>query len=134
METVRRDAPRLTARDVGAPSQPRRLAFGRGPLPQGSELELCSRPLAEELSRLAAEGVETLLLEGGPTLAGAFLRAGLIDKLLVFLAPKLAGGEDAPGLFGGPAVRRIADTIPVTRLETRTVGEDVLLTAYLREP
>jgi diaminohydroxyphosphoribosylaminopyrimidine deaminase/5-amino-6-(5-phosphoribosylamino)uracil reductase len=78
--------------------------------------------------------VETLLLEGGPTLAGAFLRAGLIDKLLVFLAPKLIGGEDAPGLFGGPAVQRIADAIPVTHLETRAVGEDLLLTAYLREP
>ncbi len=134
METVRREAPSLTARGVDAPRQPRRLAFGRGPLPEGSELELCSKPLVEELRRLAVEGVETLLLEGGPTLAGSFLRAGLIDKLLVFLAPKLAGGEDAPGLFGGHAVQHIADAIPVKHLETRTVGEDVLLTAYLREP
>ncbi len=56
MGTVRADAPRLDARDVGAIRQPRRLAFGRGPLPEGSELELRSGPLAEELASLAAEG------------------------------------------------------------------------------
>ncbi len=67
MGTVRADAPRLDARDVDAPKQPRRLAFGRGPLPEGSELELRTGPLDEELRALAAEGVQTLLLEGGPT-------------------------------------------------------------------
>ena len=56
--------------------QPRRIAFGRGPLPDGSELELRSGPLREELEALAADGVQSLLLEGGPTLAAAFLEAG----------------------------------------------------------
>lgn len=134
MGTVRRESPELTARDVGAVTQPRRLAFGRGPLPDGSTLELRSGPLEEELRLLAGDGVQTLLLEGGPTLAGAFLRAGSIDRLLVFVAPKLAGGDDAPGLFGGPAVRTIADMPAICRLETRAVGEDVLLDGYLREP
>ena len=77
---------------MSAPStQPRRLAFGRGPLPAGSELELRSGPLEEELRALAAEGVRSLLLEGGPTLATAFLAGDLVDKLLVFVAPTLAG-------------------------------------------
>jgi diaminohydroxyphosphoribosylaminopyrimidine deaminase/5-amino-6-(5-phosphoribosylamino)uracil reductase len=134
MGTVRRENPQLTARGAGAATQPRRLAFGSGPLPEGSDLELCSAPLEEELGRLAAEGVQSLLLEGGPTLAGAFLRAGLIDKLLLFLAPKLAGGDDAPSLFAGPAVERLADALPVTRLDWQPVGEDLVLTAYLREP
>ena len=134
MGTVRGESPRLTARDVGAARQPRRLAFGHGPLPAGSELELCDGPLPEELTRLAGEGVQTLLLEGGPTLAGAFLRHGLIDKLLFFVAPKLAGGDDAPGPFGGAAVAAIADALPAARLDARPVGEDVLLTAYLRIP
>src|SRR4249919_2786487 len=66
MGTVRADAPRLDARDVDAASQPRRLVFGRGPLPDESELELRSGPLGEELRVLAAEGVRSLLLEGGP--------------------------------------------------------------------
>ena len=96
MGTVRLENPRLDARDVGATRQPRRLAFGSGPLPEGSELELRSGPLEEELRTLAAEGVQSLLLEGGPTLAGAFLRAGLVDKLVVFVAPKLSGA--GPGI------------------------------------
>jgi diaminohydroxyphosphoribosylaminopyrimidine deaminase / 5-amino-6-(5-phosphoribosylamino)uracil reductase len=134
MGTARRENPQLTAREVGATRQPRRLAFGHGPLPEGSELELLSGPLEEELARLADDGVQSLLLEGGPTLAGAFLRAGLIDKLLLFVAPKLVGGDDAPPLFAGPAVGRLADAIPATRLAYEQVGEDLIVTAYLREP
>ena len=95
MGTVRADAPRLDVRDVPVVRQPRRLAFGRGPLPPGSELELRSGPLAEELAALAAEGVQSLLLEGGPTIATAFLAGGLVDRLLVFVAPVLAGGGPA---------------------------------------
>jgi diaminohydroxyphosphoribosylaminopyrimidine deaminase/5-amino-6-(5-phosphoribosylamino)uracil reductase len=127
MGTVRADAPRLDARDVAAPKQPRRLAFGQGPLPEESELELRSAPLAEELQALAAEGVQSLLLEGGPTLASAFLREGAIDKLLVFVAPKLSG--DGPLLLEEPAALR-----RLTHFEARPVGEDVLLSAYVHEP
>jgi diaminohydroxyphosphoribosylaminopyrimidine deaminase/5-amino-6-(5-phosphoribosylamino)uracil reductase len=134
MGTVRTENPLLTARDVGAERQPRRLAFGNGPLPEGSTLELRSGPLVEELAALAAEGVQSLLLEGGPTLAAAFLNAGLIDKLLLFVAPKLAGGADAPSLFAGAAAERMADATGVVRLTSEPVGEDLLLTAYVREP
>ncbi len=127
MGTVRADDPALTARDVGAQRQPRRLAFGRGPLPEGSELELRSGPLEEELAALAGGGVQTLLLEGGPTLAGAFLAADLVDKLLVFVAPTI-GGEGA-----GP-VAALPEPKALSRLTSERVGEDVLLTAYVHEP
>ena len=134
MGTVRAENPRLTARNVAAERQPRRLAFGHGPLPSGSELELRQGSLKEELARLAAEEVQSLLLEGGPTLAGAFLRAGFLDKLLLFVAPKLVGGDDAPPLFAGAGVERMADAIRLTGLEAEPVGEDLLLTAYVHEP
>ena len=134
MGTVGADAPALTARDVEAPRQPRRLAFGRGPLPEASELELRSGPLETELARLAEEEVQSLLLEGGPTLAGAFLRADLIDKLVLFVAPKLIGGDDAPSLFAGPGLRSLADAVEISSLETSRVGEDLLLTGYIHEP
>jgi diaminohydroxyphosphoribosylaminopyrimidine deaminase/5-amino-6-(5-phosphoribosylamino)uracil reductase len=129
MGTVRADAPSLDARDVPAPrGQPRRLAFGRGPLPAGSPLELRSGPLADELRVLAADGVQSLLLEGGPTLAGAFLEAGLVDKLLVFVAPVLAGG-------GGPhLLPRLGSVTDLSHLSARLVGEDVALEAYVQEP
>jgi diaminohydroxyphosphoribosylaminopyrimidine deaminase/5-amino-6-(5-phosphoribosylamino)uracil reductase len=127
MGTVRADAPRLDARDVDAARQPRRLAFGRGPLPEGSELELRSGPLEEELRALAAEGVQSLLLEGGPTLATAFLRAGLVDKLLFFVAPLVAGeGPRAIGDLAGP--------LALLHLRAEPSGEDVLLEGYLHEP
>jgi diaminohydroxyphosphoribosylaminopyrimidine deaminase / 5-amino-6-(5-phosphoribosylamino)uracil reductase len=127
MGTVRADAPRLDARGVGAARQPRRLAFGRGPLPEGSELELRPGPLAEELAALAADGAQSLLLEGGPTLAASFVAAGLVDKLLLFVAPVLGGaGPRWLGDLGAP--------LDLLHPSAVRVGEDVLLEAYLREP
>jgi diaminohydroxyphosphoribosylaminopyrimidine deaminase / 5-amino-6-(5-phosphoribosylamino)uracil reductase len=127
MGTVRADAPRLDARDVDAAKQPRRLAFGRGPLPEGSQLELRNGSLEDELRALADEGVQTLLLEGGATLASAFLEADLVDKLLVFVAPTLAG--DGPTL-----TRALPKPVLVKRLRAEPVGEDVLLQAYVHDP
>ena len=127
MGTVRADAPSLTARDVGEARQPRRLAFGRGPLPEGSELELRSGALADELAALAEEGVQSLLLEGGPTLATAFLDADLVDKLLVFVAPVLGGS--GPSFVGD-----LGDSRRLARFEASRVGDDVLLSAYVHEP
>jgi diaminohydroxyphosphoribosylaminopyrimidine deaminase/5-amino-6-(5-phosphoribosylamino)uracil reductase len=127
MGTVRADAPRLDARDVPVARQPRTLAFGRGPLPPESELELRTGELEKELAALASEGVQSILLEGGPTLATAFLEAGLVDKLLVFVAPTLSG--DGPRFLGG-----LSSPTELLHASTRPVGEDMLVEAYLREP
>jgi diaminohydroxyphosphoribosylaminopyrimidine deaminase/5-amino-6-(5-phosphoribosylamino)uracil reductase len=123
MGTVRADNPRLDARDVDVVRQPRRLAFGRGPLPEGSELELLSGPLDDELKRLAGENVQSLLLESGPTLASAFFEADLVDKVMLFLAATISGS--------GP---RLAGKAMLSRQTARAVGDDVLLTAYVHEP
>ena len=127
MGTVRADDPQLTARDVGAVRQPRRLAFGRGPLPDGSDLELVAGDLDDELARLGGEGVQSLLLEGGPTLATAFFERDLVDKLLVFVAPTISGaGPRLLGDLGAP--------VGLAAMEATHVGPDVLLTAYIHEP
>jgi diaminohydroxyphosphoribosylaminopyrimidine deaminase/5-amino-6-(5-phosphoribosylamino)uracil reductase len=127
MGTVRADRPALTARGVDAPRQPRRLAFGRGPLPEGLDLELRAGPLDEELPRLGQEGVQSLLLEGGPTLATAFFVADLVDKVLLFVAPHLSGA--GPRLLGD-----LPEPVALSRLSARPVGEDLLLSAYVHEP
>ena len=126
MGTVRADAPRLDVRDVPSPRQPRRLAFGRGPLPDGSELELRDGSLADELEALAAEGVQSLLLEGGPTIGTAFLAAGLVDRLLVFVAPVIAGE-------GPPMTGPLPEPLDLGEPELERFGADVLLGWRLRE-
>jgi diaminohydroxyphosphoribosylaminopyrimidine deaminase / 5-amino-6-(5-phosphoribosylamino)uracil reductase len=127
MGTVRADAPRLDARGVDAPKQPRRLAFGRGPLPDDSTLELRSGALGDELRALAVEGVQTLLLEGGPTLAASLFAADLIDKVLVFVAPTIAGAGDT-------LAAALPSPVALHHLSARGVGEDVLLEAYVHDP
>ena len=79
------------------------------------------------LRRLGAEGVRSVLLEGGPTLAAAFLAAGCVQKLLLFIAPILVGSDAAPSLLTGglDSVRRFHFS------SVRQIGPDVLLTAYL---
>ena len=125
--TARADRPRLDARDVSTPrGQPRRLVFSRGQLPDGLELERRSGLLEDELKALAGEGVQSLLLEGGPTLAAAFLEADLVDKLLVFVAPTLAG--DGPRL-----VASLPSSRTLSQLSARRIGGDVLLEAYVHQ-
>ena len=114
-------------RDVDARRQPRRMAFGKRPLPKGSELELRSGPIAEELRALAREGVQSLLLEGGPALATALVEAELVDKLLVFVTPHLAGA--GLGLLG-----ELTHPLELSRLSAEPVDQDVLISAYVHEP
>jgi diaminohydroxyphosphoribosylaminopyrimidine deaminase/5-amino-6-(5-phosphoribosylamino)uracil reductase len=83
--------------------------------------------LQDELLALAQEGVQTLLLEGGPTLAASFFAADLVDKLLVFVAPTLAG--EGPGV-----VSALPEPVALTRLRAEQVGEDVLLETYVHDP
>jgi diaminohydroxyphosphoribosylaminopyrimidine deaminase/5-amino-6-(5-phosphoribosylamino)uracil reductase len=126
MGTVRADAPRLDVRDAPAVRQPRRLVFGRGPLPEGSELELRDGPLGDELGALAAEGVQSLLLEGGPTIATSFLAAALVDRLLVFVAPVVAG--EGPHMTGP-----LPEPLDLGEPELERIGADVLLGWRLHE-
>ncbi len=85
------------------------------------------------LEQLGDAGVAAILLEGGPHLAGAFLDAGEIDEVRLFLAPTLLGGASARDPLEGEGVARIADAIRALTLECEHVGEDLLISARLRE-
>ncbi len=71
--------------------------------------------------------MQSLLLEGGPTLATAFFRAGLVDKLLVFVAPVLSG--EGPRFLG-----ELDDVVELSHVSARRIGDDVLIESYVHVP
>jgi diaminohydroxyphosphoribosylaminopyrimidine deaminase/5-amino-6-(5-phosphoribosylamino)uracil reductase len=100
--TIAADNPRLTARDpAGAetPGQPLRVVMGRRKVPadaavrgtDGRFLQLATHDPAEVLAELAGRGVGHAMIEGGATIASAFLRADLVDELVLYLAPLMLG-------------------------------------------
>jgi diaminohydroxyphosphoribosylaminopyrimidine deaminase / 5-amino-6-(5-phosphoribosylamino)uracil reductase len=85
------------------------------------------------LDQLGQLGVASLLLEGGPHLAGAFLDAGEIDEIRLFLAPLLFGGRTARDPLEGEGVESIVDAVRALTFDCERVGEDLLVSARLRE-
>jgi diaminohydroxyphosphoribosylaminopyrimidine deaminase/5-amino-6-(5-phosphoribosylamino)uracil reductase len=85
------------------------------------------------LVQLGNEGLTSILLEGGPHLAGAFLDAGEIDELRLFLAPLLLGGSAARDPLEGMGVERISEAMRALSFDCERVGDDLLISARLRE-
>jgi diaminohydroxyphosphoribosylaminopyrimidine deaminase/5-amino-6-(5-phosphoribosylamino)uracil reductase len=85
------------------------------------------------LDQLGAMGVTSVLLEGGPHLAGAFLDGGEIDEIRLFLAPLLLGGSAARDPLEGEGVERISEALRAISFECESVGEDLLISARVRE-
>ena len=85
------------------------------------------------LDQLGSMGISAVLLEGGPHLAGAFLDAGEIDELRLFLAPMLLGGSSARDPLEGEGVERISEAMRAMTMSCESIGEDLLISARLRE-
>jgi diaminohydroxyphosphoribosylaminopyrimidine deaminase / 5-amino-6-(5-phosphoribosylamino)uracil reductase len=85
------------------------------------------------LDQLGGLGVASVLLEGGPHLAGAFLDAGEIDEIRLFLAPLLLGGSAARDPLEGEGVERISEALHALSFGCESIGEDLLISARLRE-
>jgi diaminohydroxyphosphoribosylaminopyrimidine deaminase/5-amino-6-(5-phosphoribosylamino)uracil reductase len=85
------------------------------------------------LDQLGAQDVAAVLLEGGPHLAGAFLDAGEIDEIRLFLAPLLLGGSAARDPLEGKGVERISEALRALTCDCERIGEDLLISARLRE-
>jgi len=144
--TVLADDPRLTARlggsdgpDLPRDRQPLRVVVGTRPVPPTAHvlddsaptLVLATHDVAQVLGELYDRDVQHVLLEGGPTLAGAFVAAGLVDRVVAYVAPALLGAgasvlADAGITSVGAALR--LRTTDVTRL-----GDDVRITATREE-
>ena len=85
------------------------------------------------LDQLGALGIASALLEGGPHLAGAFLDAGEIDELRLFLAPLLLGGSTARDPLEGKGVERISEALRALTFDCERIGDDLLISARLHE-
>jgi diaminohydroxyphosphoribosylaminopyrimidine deaminase/5-amino-6-(5-phosphoribosylamino)uracil reductase len=85
------------------------------------------------LDQLGAAAVGSILLEGGPHLAGAFFDAQEIDEIRLFLAPLVLGGRTARDPLEGEGVEAIADAARALTLECARVDEDLLITSRLKE-
>jgi diaminohydroxyphosphoribosylaminopyrimidine deaminase/5-amino-6-(5-phosphoribosylamino)uracil reductase len=83
------------------------------------------------LAELYRRDVIAVLLEGGPTLAGSFLAASLIDKVVGYLAPVVVGGDGLPALTG-PGAPTIADVLRLHIDEVIRIGPDLRVTARMR--
>jgi diaminohydroxyphosphoribosylaminopyrimidine deaminase/5-amino-6-(5-phosphoribosylamino)uracil reductase len=89
--------------------------------------------VASALDQLGEREVTSLLLEGGPHLAGAFLDAGEIDEIRLFLAPLVIGGRMARDPLEGEGVEQISEALRALTLDCEKVADDLLISARLRE-
>jgi diaminohydroxyphosphoribosylaminopyrimidine deaminase/5-amino-6-(5-phosphoribosylamino)uracil reductase len=86
-------------------------------------------PLGELFRDLGKRDVQGALLEGGPTLAWSAVAGELVDKVILYLAPKIVGGVDAPGVVGGEGVASIGDAVQLEVADVQRVGPDVRIEA-----
>lgn len=86
--------------------------------------------LEDLLRRLGKRGVQSVLLEGGRELVGSAVRKGLVDKFLLFYAPKLVAGDDGFGLCSGRGVARMGDAFMLRTECVRRFSEDILVIGY----
>ena len=85
------------------------------------------------LDQLGAAGIASILLEGGPRLAGAFLEAGEMDEIRLFLAPLILGGRTARDPIEGDGAELIADAVRVLALDCERIADDLLVSGRIRE-
>jgi diaminohydroxyphosphoribosylaminopyrimidine deaminase / 5-amino-6-(5-phosphoribosylamino)uracil reductase len=136
--TVLADDPSLTARGDGGElmhDQPLPIVIGERHIPGTARLwehprgvlETGSRDLGEILEWMFGQGIRRAFVEGGPTLTSAFIAAGLVDEYLIYLAPKLAGGDQLA--IGDIGVATIGEARELRITSVEHLGNDILLTA-----
>jgi diaminohydroxyphosphoribosylaminopyrimidine deaminase/5-amino-6-(5-phosphoribosylamino)uracil reductase len=83
------------------------------------------------MGELGKMGITSLLIEGGSRVNGSALRAGIVDKIYMFYAPKICGGEGIP-VCGGTGVNLMEESLKVTDISVRRFVDDVMIEGYLK--
>jgi diaminohydroxyphosphoribosylaminopyrimidine deaminase/5-amino-6-(5-phosphoribosylamino)uracil reductase len=122
-------APTLVATTELAPRARRDEWAGAGAEVVEFEPEGGGVPLGELASHLGKRDVQGVLLEGGPTLAWSAVQEGIVDEVVVYLAPKLIGGSEAPGVLGGLGLAPVGRALPLRIRAFDLLGEDLKVVA-----
>ena len=88
--------------------------------------------LAGVLRQLGNRSIQSVLVEGGSTVAGEFIDAGLVNKVTFLIAPKIIGGVTAPTAIGGTGVAYLSEALELERVTTIKRGNDIEITGYPR--
>jgi diaminohydroxyphosphoribosylaminopyrimidine deaminase/5-amino-6-(5-phosphoribosylamino)uracil reductase len=103
----------------------------KGLLDKGVEiLDLDPTNLLQVLDTLGRRSLQSVLVEGGAAIAGAFIDANLVNKVSAFIAPKIVAGADAPTAISGKGIERMADALELERVTVVQHGRDVEITGY----
>jgi diaminohydroxyphosphoribosylaminopyrimidine deaminase/5-amino-6-(5-phosphoribosylamino)uracil reductase len=103
----------------------------------GAQMMIC--PLKDKMvdlgfviKSLGAMGIDSIMIEGGSTLAFSALQEGIVDKIISFIAPKILGGVNAPTAVGGTGIVKMEDAIDLTNMRTKKVGQDLMIEAWIK--
>ncbi len=136
--TAKTDNPELTARKPDGSyfeNQPIRIVIGQSDLPESlrifndksTTIELKTRALDQILSDIWARGLKHVFIEGGPAVANAFVKAGLVDEFIIYMAPMLLGGKNTA--LSDIGVGTMSEAICLEILETKPIGNDIFIRA-----
>ncbi|GGK15311.1 riboflavin biosynthesis protein RibD [Caldalkalibacillus thermarum] len=84
------------------------------------------------LAYLGEQGIASVLVEGGGEVNASFLQGGFVNKVVAYLAPKLIGGNEAPGAFRGQGVLSLAQSLHLKDVSVETLGQDLKVVGYLK--
>ena len=142
-ETALVDNPSLTVRGLNNPRQPKRFIWTRKDLAPSLKACLndddcaakaCAPQSPEEwqdfLKNLGQQEINSILLEGGGWLASNALRAGIVDEVKFFIAPKILGGQNSRGSVSGDDPLTLDDALDLENMQVEACGQDFLFTAY----
>jgi diaminohydroxyphosphoribosylaminopyrimidine deaminase/5-amino-6-(5-phosphoribosylamino)uracil reductase len=129
--TQQSEAPTVIASTSGAPAD-KVAALRQG----GAEVLIVNEgskvDLGELMKLLGGRGIASVLIEGGAGVHGSAFSAQIVDKVAWFIAPKIIGGQDAPGPVGGMGAENLSEAAGLERVKVQLLGPDILVEGYLK--